>query len=106
MNNKLDRLKDIKIENYIWIIYIGIIILSWYANSKERNYILYNNHASKKQYQKLMILIFTILLFVYYYSHPRYSFPMNRLQNVQNVHSFSYHKPNGNHRTAVPLPGY
>ena len=67
MNNKLDRLKDIKIENYIWIIYIGIIILSWYANSKERNYILYNNHASKKQYQKLMILIFTVLLFVYYY---------------------------------------
>ena len=67
MNNKLDRLKDIKIENYIWIIYIGIIILSWYANSKERNYILYNNDASKKQYQNLMILIFTILLFVYYY---------------------------------------
>ena len=67
MNEDLSRLKDVKIENYIWIIYIGIIILSWYANSKERNYILYNNHASKKQYQKLTILIFTILLFVYYY---------------------------------------
>ena len=23
MNDKLDRLKDIKIENFIWIIYIG-----------------------------------------------------------------------------------
>ena len=67
MNEDLSRLKDVKIENYIWIIYIGIIILSWYANSKERNSILYNNDASKKQYQNLMILIFTILLFVYYY---------------------------------------
>lgn len=37
MNDKLDRLEDIKIENFIWVIYIGIIILSWYANSKEKN---------------------------------------------------------------------
>lgn len=36
MNDKLDKLKDIKIENFIWIIYIGIIILSWYANSKKK----------------------------------------------------------------------
>ena len=40
MNEDLSRLKDIKIENYIWIIYIGIIVLSWYANGKEKNYIL------------------------------------------------------------------
>ena len=25
------------------IIYIGIIILSWYANSKEKNFILFND---------------------------------------------------------------
>lgn len=43
MNDKLDRLKDIKIENFIWIIYIGIIILSWYVNSKEKNFILFND---------------------------------------------------------------
>jgi len=63
MNNKLDRLNDIKVENFIWIIYIGIIILSWYANSKEKKYILYNDEKSKKEYQNLMIFIFTILLF-------------------------------------------
>ena len=38
MNEDLNRLNDIKIENYIWIIYIGIIVLSWYANSKEKFY--------------------------------------------------------------------
>lgn len=36
MNRKLDRLQDIRIENYIWVIYIIIIFISWYANSKEK----------------------------------------------------------------------
>ena len=67
MNDKLDRLEDIKIENFIWVIYIGIIILSWYANSKEKKFILYNDEKSKEEYQGLLILIFSILLFVYYY---------------------------------------
>ena len=67
MNEDLSRLKDIKIENYIWIIYIGIIVLSWYANSKEKDFIINKNENSKKEYQALMILFFTILLFIYYY---------------------------------------
>ena len=67
MNNKLDRLEDIKTENIVWIIYIGIIILSYYANSKEKKYILYNDEKSKKEYQNLMIIIFSILLIIYYY---------------------------------------
>ena len=67
MNNKEDRLEDIKIENYIWIIYIGIIILSWYSNSKEKKYLLYNDEQSKKEYQNLIILIITILVIIYYY---------------------------------------
>ena len=48
MNDKLKRLEDIKIENIVWIIYIGIIILSWYANSKEKKYLLYGDLLSKK----------------------------------------------------------
>lgn len=67
MNNKLDRLEDIKIENFVWIIYLGIIALSYYANSKEKKFILYGDEKSKREYQNLLILIFTILLFVYYY---------------------------------------
>lgn len=67
MNDKLDRLKDIRIENFVWIIYLIIIALSYYANSKEKHYILYNDEKSKKEYQNLLILIFTILLFIYYY---------------------------------------
>lgn len=67
MNDKLKRLEDIKIENIVWIIYIGIIILSWYANSKEKRYLLYNDLLSRKEYQNLLILIFTILVIIYFY---------------------------------------
>ena len=67
MNDKLKRLEDIKIENIVWSIYIGIIILSWYANSKEKKYLLYNDLLSKKEYQNLLILIFTILVIIYFY---------------------------------------
>ena len=67
MNDKLDRLKDIKIENYIWVIYIVIIFFSWIANSKEKDYIITNNFKSKQDYQTIMILIFSILIIVYLY---------------------------------------
>ena len=66
-NEKIERLKDIKVENIVWLIYIAIIFLSFYANSKEKKYILYNDNIAKKEYQNIMILIFTILVIIYYH---------------------------------------
>ncbi len=62
-----DRLKEIEIENFVWIIYIGIIFLSYFANNLEKNFIIYNDENSKKEYQKIMIFIFSVLLIIYYY---------------------------------------
>ena len=62
-----NRLKDIKIENYIWIIYIFIIILSYYSNYLEKKYLLYNDHICKEKYRYILIFIFTILIFIYFY---------------------------------------
>ena len=54
MNEKTKkRLNQIKIENNIWIIYIGIIILSLYGNKKETDYFLTNNLQSKETYRKI-----------------------------------------------------
>ena len=61
------KLKELKIENFIWVIYIFIIILSWYSNYLEKNYFLYNDLYSKEKYRKILILIFSILLIVYLY---------------------------------------
>lgn len=67
-NEELNRrLKQLKIEDFIWIIYIGIIIFSLYSNTFERKYFLYNDHESKEKYRKIMISIFVILVIVYAY---------------------------------------
>jgi uncharacterized membrane protein len=61
------KLKEIRNEDYIWIIYIIIIFMSWYNNGLERKYFLYKNILAKEKYRKVLIIIFTILLLVYIY---------------------------------------
>ncbi|MBR1417247.1 MAG: hypothetical protein IJ572_05490 [Bacilli bacterium] len=62
-----NRLKELNIEDFIWIIYIGIIALSYYSNYLERNYFLTNNIESRNKYRNIIIIIFTILVIVYLY---------------------------------------
>lgn len=62
-----DKLKEIDIENFIWVIYIGIIILSWYSNSLEKKYFIYNDIDSKNKYRMIMIIIFITLVVIYAY---------------------------------------
>lgn len=68
MDNELnDKLKQLKIEDFIWLIYIFIIFLSWYSNNLERKYFIYKDNESKEKYRKIMIFIFSILIVVYFY---------------------------------------
>jgi len=61
------KLKQLRIEEFVWIVYIGIIILSFFSNHLERQYFIYNDLESKEKYRKTMILIFSILIVVYLY---------------------------------------
>lgn len=61
------KLKEIKTEDFIWIIYIGIIFLSWYANDLEKNFFIFKNEDSKNKYRHVMILIFSVLVIIYLY---------------------------------------
>ena len=65
--NLENKLRQIKIEDYIWLIYIGIIILSWYSNYLEKKYYCFNDLESKKKYREIMTTIFIILILVYFY---------------------------------------
>jgi len=67
MNDLEERLKTLKIEDFIWIIYIGIIILSLYSNVLERDYLINKNNRSKNKYRNINILVFTTLVIVYAY---------------------------------------
>lgn len=62
-----NKLKQLKIEDFIWFIYIGIIIISWYSNRLEKQYFLYHDIKSKEKYRNNMIFIFTILVIIYIY---------------------------------------
>lgn len=86
MNDRLEKLNDIKIENMVWLVYIGIIILSYYANSKEKKYLLYNDQKAKKEYQDLLIIIFSILLVIYYH------FAKDSYEDVQKLNNFDSNK--------------
>ena len=79
INELNDKLKEFKAEEIVWIIYIGIIILSFYSNELERKYFINNDLESKKKYTDLMIAIFVILLIVYMY------FANSSLDDVRNL---------------------
>ena len=74
-----NKLKQLLAEDKIWLIYIGIIFLSWYANSLERKYFVFNDQLSKEKYRKIMITIFMILILAYYY------FLMSSISDIKNI---------------------
>lgn len=68
MNNNISkRLKQINIENNIWLIYIIIIGLSFYSNKLEKDYFINHNINSKETYREINTIIFIVLIFVYSY---------------------------------------
>lgn len=68
MNSDIEnRLKEINNEDLVWIIYLGIIALSFYSNSLEKKYFMYNDLKSKEKYKKVLIFIFCVLVIVYLY---------------------------------------
>lgn len=81
MNDKIKkRLELINTENNIWILYLVIIGLSFYANEKEKNYFLTNNNQDKNTYRIVNAIIFIILIGVYIYFEKE---AINSLNNKQ-----------------------
>ena len=64
-SNLLNKLNELKFEEMVWILYIGIILLSFYSNSLEKKFFCYHDVNSKEKYQRCMIFIFSILVIVY-----------------------------------------
>ncbi len=79
MNEKLERLKDIKIEDEIWLLYLVIIGLSYWSNEFEKKYFLYNDQQAKETYRLMTITIFAIVTLVYYY------FAKDGYQNIKSL---------------------
>ncbi len=65
--NNYDRIKETKIEDYIFIIYYVIITLSLLSNKIEREYLITNDMEKKEEYRILLFIIFGIAFLVYLY---------------------------------------
>ena len=63
----VNRLRKLEIEDFLWIILIGLVILSLYTNEVERHFLIYQDEVSKNRYRHWQIFIFAIAACIYLY---------------------------------------
>lgn len=61
------KLRDIHIENFIWIIYLFIAAAALLSNHFEEDFLKTNNKKDYRIYKKINITIFIIAFFIYLY---------------------------------------
>lgn len=84
-----EKLQEIKIENYVLIIYIILICTYYYANTIEVNYIKYQNEEDKETYRTLLYIIFgTSLIITLYYTISEF----NNLKEINNPKIYNLEK--------------
>lgn len=64
-NNKI--IEEIQTENFIWVVYLFIIGVSFLANSFEIDYYKTGDKNSKEKYRLLNIFVFSVALIIYFY---------------------------------------
>ena len=64
-NNKI--IQEIETENFIWVVYLFIIGISFLANAFEIDYYKTNDQESKEKYRLLNIFVFSVALLIYWY---------------------------------------
>lgn len=67
MNNLEEILKELQIEDFIWIIYIFLSIFALVSNHFERQYDITGDKIDKKLFRRINTTIFTITFFIYVY---------------------------------------
>lgn len=63
----IERLKALKIGNYIYAIFALISLLGLYANKKEKDFLFYKDSNGSKKAHRYRLIILGIALLVYIY---------------------------------------
>lgn len=61
------QLRQLKEEDFIWLIYFFIVIFALVANRFEENYLLTKNRDSQRKTQKITTTILIVAFFIYLY---------------------------------------
>lgn len=67
MNDVEKKLKRLKNEDLIWIIYFFIVVFALYSNKLDRDYLLKKDKDAYKREKSINITIFFIAFFIYLY---------------------------------------
>ena len=67
MEENIERINQIKIENFIWLICIILIGISLYGNYYEEKYFKYYQEQDKEKYRSALIFVFSIAMIIYIY---------------------------------------
>lgn len=67
MENLEKSLKQLKIEDFIWITYFFITFSALYSNRFERDYLIHHNEESRKKFHEINTTIFIVTLIIYAY---------------------------------------
>ncbi len=67
MNDISRKLKRLKNEDIIWIIYFFIVVFALYSNKLDRDYLLNHDNSAYKSEKYINISIFFVTFFIYLY---------------------------------------
>lgn len=67
MNDISRKLKRLKNEDIIWIIYFFIVVFALYSNKLDRDYLLKHDNGAYKSEKYINIGIFFVTFFIYLY---------------------------------------
>ena len=67
MNDFFRKLKLLKEEDFIWLIYFFIITFAIISNKYERNYVITNNKISLQKSKQINSTILIVAFFIYLY---------------------------------------
>lgn len=67
MNDISRKLKRLRNEDIIWIIYFFIVVFALYSNKLDRDYLLNHDNSAYKSEKHINIGIFFVTFFIYLY---------------------------------------
>ena len=75
-----NRLKRLKTEDFIWLIYFFIAAFAVLSNAYERNFILTKNAKSHQKSKETNIILFIIAFFIYLYFALIFATDLNNME--------------------------
>lgn len=67
MDDISKKLKKLRNEDFIWIVYFFIVVFAIYSNKLDRDYLLKKNNEAYKREKYINITIFLVSFFIYLY---------------------------------------